>query len=156
MSAHDEREIADLLSEWRKTCGLMGMKFTDIDAAKFIVGAGFSRPAPQPALAQRATGGVRLTDAEVGTIVAAAQNSLVEGETGLSNGDCNRAGWHVGHSLAPTVARIVQAHLSVVEGMLARFTHSDDCSARHPDDRVADEDCDCWRAALRTALGGAA
>lgn len=46
----DVREVADLLTEWRKTCRLMGMAYTDIDAAKFIVSAGFTRPSPRSGL----------------------------------------------------------------------------------------------------------
>lgn len=38
-SAEKERlaqEVADRLSEWRKTCSLMGMRWTDKDAAAFV------------------------------------------------------------------------------------------------------------------------
>ena len=33
------REVADLLAEWRKTCGLMGMRWTDRDAGAFVADA---------------------------------------------------------------------------------------------------------------------
>lgn len=33
------RELAELLAEWRKTCGLMGMRWTDRDAGAFIADA---------------------------------------------------------------------------------------------------------------------
>ena len=32
-------EIADLLREWRKTCSLMGMRWTDRDAGAFVAAA---------------------------------------------------------------------------------------------------------------------
>ena len=41
--AEDVREMTDLLGEWRKTCKQMGLRFTDYDAAEFIVSAGFRR-----------------------------------------------------------------------------------------------------------------
>ena len=34
-----EQQIADLLAEWRKTCSLMGIKWSDQDAAAFIAAA---------------------------------------------------------------------------------------------------------------------
>lgn len=33
------REVADLLAEWRKTCSLMGMLWTDKDAGAFVADA---------------------------------------------------------------------------------------------------------------------
>jgi hypothetical protein len=48
----DVRELADLMAEWRKTCRQMGLRFTDRDAAEFIVSAGFGRAA-LPSLADQ-------------------------------------------------------------------------------------------------------
>jgi hypothetical protein len=46
--------------------------------------------------------------------------------------------------------------VEAAKALLGRFTHSEECSAHPPDDRVADEDCDCWRSGLRAVLEGGA
>lgn len=48
-----------------------------------------------------------LTVDELRSLIGCVQRTLVNGETGMSDADCNRAGWHVGEALKSIVETIL-------------------------------------------------
>lgn len=54
----------------------------------------------------------RLTDDQERALIDLAQQTLRDGETGMSSGECNRAGWHVGQAITAAVERILAQRLA--------------------------------------------